>query len=92
MKINKVEDSLGGVETFDQWKEKASELESSVSEVEGKFKPEKDIKKDYGQIQAVLSNIQVRDSTPKDVFRKLQRISIYKFNLCVSLLGMRERD
>jgi hypothetical protein len=65
MKINKVEDSLSGVETFDQWKEKASELESSVSEVEGKFKPEKDIKKDYGQIQAVFSNIQVRDSTPQ---------------------------
>jgi hypothetical protein len=74
MKINKVEDSLSGVETFDQWKEKASELENSVSEVEGKFKPEKDIKKDYGQIQAVLSNIQVRDSTPKMSTIHLTRI------------------
>ena len=60
MKINKADDGVASVETFDQWKEKVSELENSVAEVEGKFKPEKDINKDYGEIQVVFSNIQVR--------------------------------
>ena len=61
MKINKAIDGVAGLETFDQWKEKVSELESSVGVVETKFKPEKDIKKDYDEIQAVFSNIQVRE-------------------------------
>jgi hypothetical protein len=37
------------------------ELENSVRVVETKFKPEKDIQKDHGEIQAVFSNIQVRE-------------------------------
>ena len=45
MKINKAIDGVAGLETFDQWKEKVSELENSVGVVETKFKPEKDIKK-----------------------------------------------
>ena len=61
MKINKAIDGVAGLETFDQWKEKVSELENSVVVVETKFKPEKYIKKDYDEIQAVLSNIQVRE-------------------------------
>ena len=61
MKINKAIDGVAGLETFDQWKEKVSELENSVGVVETKFKLEKDIKKDYGEIQAVFSNIQVRE-------------------------------
>jgi hypothetical protein len=61
MKINKAIDGVAGLETFDQWKEKVSELENSVGVVGTKFKPEKDIKKDYDEIQAVFSNIQVRE-------------------------------
>jgi hypothetical protein len=61
MKINKAVDSVTGLETFDQCKEKVSELENYVRVVETRFKPEKDIKKDYGEIQAVFSNIQVRE-------------------------------
>ena len=60
MKINKGHDDVAAVETLEQWKEKVSELESSVSEVEAKFKPEKDMKKEYGEIEAVINNIQVR--------------------------------
>ena len=60
VQINKADAGLSAAETFDEWKEKVSELENSVSEVEGKFKAEKDINKDYGDIQTVFTNMQVR--------------------------------
>ncbi|XP_028414728.1 nuclear anchorage protein 1-like isoform X2 [Dendronephthya gigantea] len=83
MKVDKKEDGVAGVETFKQWKEKALDLETSVSEVESKFKAENNIDKSYEAIEAVDRNIQeCQDEIDSNVLPKLEVIRLAGVNLC----------
>ena len=73
----KAEETPASVETIDQWKQKVAEVENCVGEVEGKFKAEKEINRDFTEIQAVFTNIQVSSYIDSQVY-------LFKYNLIIS--------
>ena len=73
----KAEETPASVETIDQWKQKVAEVENCVGEVGGKFKAEKEINRDFTEIQAVLTNIQVSSYIDRQVY-------LFKYNLIIS--------